>query len=65
MSIYWIGFHWALDIRNGFGFDVEAVSSQATWVIDDEGLSACAFNGIVIHLPFLVFKVGNPVEIDI
>ena len=60
ISRYWFGMHWALAVRNGVGFDIEAVDSRATWAVNmDEEVVAIPFSGIVINLPLLTLMVGN------
>lgn len=61
LSTYFWGLHWALSTRNGAGFDIEALSSRATWGEDINGdLIAFPFSGIEIKIPLLVILIGNP-----
>ena len=64
MSYYKFGYHWSIDVMNGLGLSVEAVSSGATWFVDEEGLWCCAFSGIVVQLACFVFTIGNPTNIE-
>mgnify|MGYP003629516973 CR=1 FL=1 len=63
-SKHMFNMHWAIALRNGFGFDIEAVSSRATWAYDPEEdeIVAIPFSGIVINLPLLTIVVGNQAE---
>jgi len=65
LSTYFWGLHWAISTRNGAGFDIEALTSRATWGENSDGdLIAFPFSGIEIKLPLLVILIGNPAAIE-
>lgn len=64
MTKYLFGMYWSLQLRYGFGFDIESVDSKAVWVTHDDETFASAFDGLVILLPLVLITIGNLVEVD-
>lgn len=59
----------SFEIRNGFGFDLEATNSKILTAvkIDSAGehyTEFVRFNGLVLLLPFCLFIYGTIYEID-
>ena len=63
MTIILFDMHLSINLRNGFGFDIEAASARPIWITDNRDQSRFAvFNGIVICLPFCILTYGEVYE---
>ena len=45
--------------RFGIGLDIESVESRPVWTVKDGELSAMAFDGLVLLVPFFIVTLGN------
>lgn len=59
MTIHFMNMHWSIELRYGFGLDIEACDSRPVWIMQEEEIKAMSFDGIVLSLPFLICTVGN------
>ena len=50
---------WSIELRNGFGFDIEFCDSRPVWTIRDGEHDVMPFAGTVVLLPFLNITIGN------
>ena len=50
--------------RFGFGFDIESVESRPVWTMKGDVVSAMAFDGLVLLLPFFIVTLGNVWETE-
>ena len=63
MTIIVFGMHLSLNLRNGFGLDIEAASARPIWITDNLGDSRFAvFDGLVICIPFCTITYGAVYE---
>tara|TARA_X000001382_G_scaffold114406_1_gene92707 strand:+ start:935 stop:1129 length:195 start_codon:yes stop_codon:yes gene_type:complete len=63
MTIIIFDMHLSLNLRNGFGFDIEAASARPIWITDNLGDSRFAvLDGLVICLPFCIITYGSVYE---
>ena len=53
--------HFTFEFRNGTGLDIEFADSRPVWIVDTAtgDLSAMAFRGMVVLLPFIVMTFGE------
>jgi len=59
MTIHFMNMHWSIELRYGFGLDIESCDSRPVWIMRGEEIKAMSFDGIVLSLPFLICTVGN------
>lgn len=59
MTFNLLGLFWIINLRNGFGFDVESVSFLPIILVDeDDEPIVSTLNGLHISVPFLALSVG-------
>ena len=66
MTTFFWGRALTLNLRNGFGFVIEACDSRPIWITSTEfeGTKAACFDGIVLLAPFLILTFGIIYEAD-
>jgi|TARA_X000001382_G_C3115443_1_gene161372 hypothetical protein len=66
MTIKLFGYHLTFNFRSGVGFDIEFCDSRPIWVTGEQffGLTALAFMGVVILIPFCMITYGKAYELE-
>lgn len=68
MAIKFMNTMWSLELRNGFGLDVELSNSRPCFIVkgfDDDGepiISPAAFQGLALSIPFCLILIGDCYE---
>ena len=68
MAIKFMNTMWSLELRNGFGLDVELSNSRPCFIVkgfDDDGepiMSPAVFQGLALSIPFCLILIGDYYE---
>ena len=68
MAIKFMNTMWSLELRNGFGLDVELSNSRPCFIVkgfdDDEEpiMSPAVFQGLALSIPFCLILIGDCYE---
>lgn len=62
MTLQFMNMCWSIELRYGFGLDIESCYSRPVWVMNKDKIKAMSFDGLVICLPFLIVTIGNAYE---
>ena len=55
---------WSVEFRFGIGLDLESCDSRPIWAIRNNEMTAMAFDGLVLLIPFFVITAGRVWEED-